>query len=66
MFFILGRYLKKLKINNLTGANNKEFISILLEEVNPELEVEGSNHLSKESLEKYESTFEKNNKSTLK
>ena len=41
-------------MNELKNAENKEYISILLEEYTNGLEVNGCDHLSEESLKKFE------------
>jgi hypothetical protein len=53
------RKLKSLRLNNLPNAENKEYISLLLEENINGLVVEGVEHLSDEALQRLESLHKK-------
>lgn len=45
-------------MSNLTGAKNKEYIAILLEDYLENLSIEGANHLSEEALKSIEIALE--------
>lgn len=48
MFCFLSRNLKGLKISNMTGVDNKELVTILMEEMMPNCHLIGVDYTSKE------------------
>jgi hypothetical protein len=52
--------LRSLKLSNLQNAVNKEFVTVLLEENNPNLVINTDfDHLSEKTIEKVKSSFNK-------
>ncbi len=52
--------MRSLKLSNLQNAVNKEFVTVLLEENNPNLVINTDfDHLSEKTIEKVKSSFNK-------